>query len=76
MYKVGENGYSADVIVVIKSDGSALHYDLVGINHKGITEAPFSRVSKSSPSRKNTSVTKKTIPQPASKSNTSNENNL
>ena len=38
-YKVGENGYAADVIVGIRSDGGAVLYDLVNIASKKITEA-------------------------------------
>ena len=35
-FKVGENGYQADIIVAIKNDRSALLYDVVRIQHKEI----------------------------------------
>ena len=36
LYKVGENGYSADVLVGLKDDGSAVLHDIVNINEKKI----------------------------------------
>lgn len=44
-YKVGENGYTADVVVGIKPDGSALLYDIVNVKSKKITETPLLRVN-------------------------------
>ena len=42
-FVVGQNGYSADVVVGIKSDGEAYLYDLVNINGVKIEEAPRNR---------------------------------
>lgn len=44
-YKVGENGYTADVVVGIMPDGSALLYDIVNVKSKKITETPLLRVN-------------------------------
>ena len=38
-FKVGKNGYTADVVVGISNDGSATLYDLVNIADKNIAEA-------------------------------------
>ena len=54
-YKVGNNGYSADIIVGLKNDGSATLYDLVEINEYKIEEASLGRASDRIPSRKDTS---------------------
>ena len=36
LYKVGENGYDADVVIGLKNDGSATLYDIVNIHTKKI----------------------------------------
>ena len=45
-YRVGENGYTADVIVGIGADGRADLYDIVNIQHKKITDAPHITVNR------------------------------
>lgn len=44
-FKAGKNGYSADVIVGIRKNGTAVLYDLVGINEKIMTETPKGNAS-------------------------------
>ena len=44
-YRVGENGYVADVIVGTRKNGSAVLYDLVNIYSKKIAEAPVTMAS-------------------------------
>ena len=51
-YRVGKNGYAADVIVGIRSNGAAVLYDLVNIYHKKITEAPVTMASKNRSQRR------------------------
>ena len=56
-YKVGKSGYSADVVVGIRSDGVAVLHDLVNIWKTKITEAPYtSQSTKYSADRTGTSV--------------------
>lgn len=55
-FKVGDNGYSADVVVGIGNDGSATLYDLVNITAKTITEAPIAPVDNNVSRRNGTSV--------------------
>ncbi len=56
-YKVGNSGYSADVVVGIRSDGTAVLHDLVNIWKTKITEAPYtSQSTKYSADRTGTSV--------------------
>lgn len=57
-YRVKENGYTADVIVGITTDSSAVLYDLVNIYETKIVEAPVSKVTNSYLSRQNASTTK------------------
>lgn len=45
MYRVGENGYVADVLVGIRKNGAAVLYDLVNIYDKEITEASVTMAS-------------------------------
>ena len=40
LYKVGKNGYSADVLVGVKDDGSAVLYDIINISDKKTAENP------------------------------------
>lgn len=75
-YRVGENGYVADVIVGTKKSGAAELYDLTNIYEKDIAEAPYTDKDNSKSSRSSASATKNIIPQSAQKSNTSEENNL
>ena len=44
-YRVGENGYVADIIVGTRKNGSAVLYDLVNIYSKKIAEAPVTMAS-------------------------------
>ena len=55
-FKVGGNGYSADVVVGISNDGSATLYDLVNIADKKITEALNTPVGNNASRRGSTSV--------------------
>ncbi|MBQ8504542.1 MAG: hypothetical protein IJ491_09755 [Clostridia bacterium] len=57
LYRVGNNGYIADVIVGIKKNNSAVLYDLVNIQGKKITEAPVTMASINPQRRQNASVT-------------------
>lgn len=69
LFKVGTNGYAADVIVGISNfDKSATLYDLVNILEKVITEAPLSSSAKSLTSRLGTSVIDNTISYDSDKS--------
>ncbi len=45
MYRVGENGYVADVLVGIRENGATVLYDLVNIYGKEITEASVTMAS-------------------------------
>ena len=51
-YKVGENGYAADVIVGIRKNGAAVLYDLVNICDKKIVEAPVTMASNNGSQRR------------------------
>ena len=64
-YKVGDNGYSADVLVGIRENGAAVLYNLVNVYEKQITAAPVTRASQGSPRSDGATVTNETIPQPA-----------
>ncbi len=68
-YRVGTNGYAADVIVGIRRNGAAVLYDLVNIQGKKITEAPVTMASyeNNSQRRQNASVTD-ILPQNSEKS--------
>ena len=52
MYRVGRNGYVADVIVGTKKNGSAVLYDLVNIYDKKIAEAPVTVASNENSQRR------------------------
>ena len=75
LYKVGDNGYIADVIVGTKDNGAAVLYDIKNIYSKKITEAP--RVTKgeseSNSLRTPSASVNDTIPQSTSKINTPDE---
>lgn len=71
-FKVGNNGYSADVIVGIEQSGSAVLYDLINIYSKKITEVQATGKAKSSPRILNTSATNN-ISQSSQNVNTNNE---
>ena len=51
-YRVGENGYVADVIVGTRKNGAAVLYDLVNIYDKKITEAPVTMASNDNSQRR------------------------
>lgn len=52
-FRVGENGYAADVIVGITKSGRAYLYDLVNIKHKKIADALYTSSGKSPADRSN-----------------------
>lgn len=62
-YRVGKNGYVADVIVGIRKNGAAVLYDLVNIYDKKIAETPVTMTSNKSSQRRQDASTKDTIPQ-------------
>ncbi|MBE6754763.1 MAG: hypothetical protein E7559_10530 [Ruminococcaceae bacterium] len=62
-YKVGNNGYAADVLVAIRKNGAAVLYDLVGIYGKKISEAHVTMASQSSSQRRHGTSDTKSIPQ-------------
>lgn len=66
-YKVGENGYAADIIVGTRANGSAVLYDLINVYKKNITEAQVTMASESPQRRQDTSVTGTNISQSAGK---------
>jgi len=51
-YRVGENGYVADVIVATRKNGSAVLYDIVNIYDKKIAEAPVTMASDNNSQRR------------------------
>lgn len=61
--KVGKNGYSADVLVATKENGSAVLYDILNMKEKNITEAQVSGGKQVSSSILDAPVTNNTIPQ-------------
>lgn len=70
LYRVGKNGYVADVLVATRKNGAAVLYDIVNIYDKQIVEAPVTMESENSQRRQDTS-TKGSLPQ---KSPTVNNN--
>lgn len=56
LYRVGKNGYAADVLVGTLEDGAALLYDLVDIHEIKIAEAPVSKEGKTRLSSQRTST--------------------
>lgn len=62
-YKVGENGYSADVVVGTKRDGSAILYDIVDIIPQKITESSVAKEDKNPLRRQDDSVTDEIVSQ-------------
>ena len=62
-YRVGENGYVADVIVGIRKNGAAVLYDLVNIYDKKIAEAPVTMASNKSSQRRQDVSTEDTVSQ-------------
>ena len=52
MYRVGGNGYVADVLVGIRKNGSAVLYDLVNIYETNIAEAPVTMASNDNSQRR------------------------
>lgn len=56
-YRVGNNGYVADVIVAIRKNGSAVLYDLDDIRAKKITDVSLTMASESPQRSAETSVT-------------------
>ncbi len=65
-YKVGENGYCADVLVGIKADHSAVLYDIKNIYNKKITEDTLaSQVTDSNRPRSEVSSVEDTLSQSA-----------
>lgn len=62
-YKVGENGYTADVVVGIRKNGAAVLYDLVNIYDKKIVEAPVTMASNEGSQRRQDISTKDNLSQ-------------
>ena len=56
LYRVGDKGYIADILVGTKEDGSAVLYDLVDIHEIEIVEAPVSKAMDSRLSIQRTST--------------------
>ncbi len=56
-YRVGNNGYAADVIVAIRNNGTSVLYDLRNIYSKKITDASVTMASESPQRSAETSVT-------------------
>ncbi len=69
-YKVGNKGYSADVLVGIRTNGSAVLYDIVNISEKNITEAQVAMESENSQRSQDTSVINYSISNPNENVNT------
>ncbi len=67
-YRVGGNGYVADVIVGIRKNGAAILYDLVNIYDKKITEAPVTMASNNNSQRRQDASAEDIIPQNSKKS--------
>ena len=63
MYRVGENGYIADVLVGTRKNGAAVLYDLVNIYEKKITEAPVTMASDDRSQRRQDASAKQMLPQ-------------
>lgn len=63
LYRVGENGYVADVIVGTRKNGSAVLYDLVNIYEK-ITEVPVTMVSNENSQRRLETSVKNNVTNP------------
>ena len=63
MYRVGENGYVADVLVGIRKNGSAVLYDLVNIYETNIAEAPVTMASNDNSQRRQDASADEKIPQ-------------
>ena len=57
LYRVGDNGYIADVLVGIRSNGAAVLYSLKNIYEKEITDASLAMASESPQRSEETSVT-------------------
>ncbi len=57
LYRVGANGYIADVLVGIRSNGAAVLYSLKNIYEKEITDMPLTMASKNSQRSEDISVT-------------------
>ena len=70
MYRVGENGYVADVLVGTRKSGAAVLYDLVNIYEKKITEAPVTMASHKNSQRRQDASAKPIVPQEGKNVNT------
>lgn len=71
-YRVGENGYTADVLVGIRKNGAAVLYDLVNIYDKKIVEKPVTMASNNSSQRRQSLSTASNISQENGTVNTEN----
>lgn len=65
LYRVGGNGYTADVIVGTRKNGAAVLYDLVDIQPTKIVEASVTMASPKAPNVVQNTSTEDTISQPA-----------
>lgn len=63
MYRVGKNGYVADVIVGTRKNGAAVLYDLVNIYEKEIAEAHVTMASREDSQRRHDTSAEDIIPQ-------------
>lgn len=68
MYRVGNNGYVADVIVGTRKNGAAVLYDLVSIYEKEIAEVPVTMASDNNSQRRQETSAISSIPQKFEKS--------
>ena len=76
MYRVGEHGYVADVIVGTRKNGSAVLYDLVNIYEKEIAEDQVTMASNNSSQRRHGTSADDIIPQNSEKSSDFAKNSL
>ena len=70
MYRVGENGYVADVIVGTRKNGAAVLYDLVNIYDKKITEAPVTMANQEGSQHRQDASANLIVPQSGKNVNT------
>ena len=63
MYRVGENGYVADVLVGTRKNGAAVLYDLVNIYEKKISEASVTMASDNRSQRRQNASDEQILPQ-------------
>ena len=62
MYRVGDNGYVADVLVGIRANGAAVLYDLVNIYETNIAEGPVAMAGDNDPQRRQGASAEVSVP--------------